>query len=96
MAKFEEEFFNGADFNGIYSDLGKSVAALRQRSGLSIEEAATHIGMPSEKLQAFENGKRLRSTAPLCYIVESLGGRLAIVPEECEDDPHCRFIKLDK
>lgn len=95
MAKFEEEFFSGADFNGIYRDLGKAVADLRQFNGLTIEEAAARVGMAPEKLQAFETGKRLRSTAPLCHIVEALRGRLAIVPEESPDDPHCQFIEFD-
>jgi transcriptional regulator with XRE-family HTH domain len=95
MSKFEDEFFSGADFNGIYRDLGQSVSDLRQHSGLTIEQAADRIGMAPEKLQAFETGKRLRSTAPLCYIVEALRGRLAIVPEETPDDPHCQFIEFE-
>ena len=96
MSKFEDEFFSGADFNGIYRDLGQAVSDLRQHSGLTIEQAADRIGMAPEKLQAFETGKRLRSTAPLCYIVEQLKGRLAIVPEETPDDPHCQFIEFDE
>lgn len=95
MTKFEEVFFSGADFNGIYRDLGQAVSDLRQHNGLTIEQAADRIGMAPEKLQAFETGKRLRSTAPLCHIVERLGGRLAIVPEESPDDPHCQFIEFE-
>ncbi len=95
MTKFEEEFFSGADFNGIYRDLGQAVSDLRQHNGLTIEQAADRIGMAPEKLQAFETGKRLRSTAPLCHIVEQLKGRLAIVPEEHPDDPHCQFIEFE-
>lgn len=95
MTKFKEEFFDGADFNGIYRDLGQAVAELRQHSGLTLEQAAARVGMEPEKLQAFETGKRLRSTAPLCHIVERLGGRLAIVPEEHPDDPHCQFIEFE-
>ena len=95
MTKFEQEFFNGADFNGIYRDLGQAVSDLRQHNGLTIEQAASRIGIAPDKLQAFETGKRLRSTAPLCHIVEQLRGRLAIIPEETPDDPHCQFIELD-
>lgn len=95
MSKFEDEFFSGADFNGIYRDLGQAVHDLREHNSLTIDQAADRIGMAPEKLQAFETGKRLRSTAPLCYIVEQLKGRLAIVPEETPDDPHCQFIELE-
>ena len=28
-------------------------------------------------------------------IVEALGGRLAIVPEETPNDPHCAFIEFE-
>ena len=31
----------------------------------------------------------------LARIVEAMQGRLAIVPEEHPDDPHCQFIEFD-
>ena len=95
MSKFEEEFFAGADFRAIYNDISKAIADLRQHSGLSLEEAAQRIGMQPDKLEAIERGQRIRSTVPLVHIVESLGARLVVVPEESKDDPHCQFIEFE-
>lgn len=95
MSKFEDEFFSGADFRAIYNDISLTLKQLREYRGLNIEEAAKCIGMQPEKLEAIEHGQRVRSTAPLVQIVESLGGRLAIVPEEHPDDPHCQFIEFE-
>ena len=95
MSKFEEEFFAGADFRAIYNEISMTLKQLREYRGLTIEEAAKRIGMQPDKLEAIENGQRVRSTAPLVHIVESLGARLVVVPEESKNDPHCQFIELE-
>ena len=65
----------------------EDLTAYAQRNELEVVKVFT------EKLSGLK--KRLRSTAPLCYIVEALRGRLAIVPEETPDDPHCQFIEFE-
>ena len=92
MSKFEEEFFSGADFRAIYSDISKAIADLRQHSGLSLEEAAQRIGMQPDKLEAIERGQRIRSTVPLVHIVETLGGRLTIIPTDNPGVVHIEFM----
>lgn len=92
MSKFEEEFFAGADFRAIYNDISMTLKQLREYRGLTIEEAAKRIGMQPDKLEAIENGQRVRSTVPLVHIVETLGGRLTIIPTDNPGVVHIEFM----
>lgn len=79
----------------VNSDTGKAIAALRQHRGLSIKEAAAAADMTDKKLEAIERGNLPHNVHNLARIVEAMQGRLAIIPQESPDDPHCQFIELE-
>ena len=76
-------------------DTGRALAALRQHRGLTIEQAAERADYEPEKLAAVEAGRMPRNVHNLARIVEAMQGRLAIIPEETEQDPHCQFIEFE-
>ena len=84
------------NYYAIFGDIGKAIAELRQHSGLTVEQAAAAIEKNAIRVEAIERGRRINSTVELCNIVEALGGRLAIIPTENEQDPHCQFIELEE
>ena len=77
-------------------DTGRAIAELRQHQGITIEEAAQRADYEPDKLAAVEAGKLPHNIHNIARIVEALRGRLAIVPEETPDDPHCQFIEFDE
>ena len=76
-------------------DTGRAIADLRQHQELTIEEAAQRADYEPTSLAAVEAGKLPHNVHNLARIVEAIGGRLAIVPEEHPDDPHCQFIEFE-
>ena len=81
-------------FHDVFVHVGQAVAELRQHHGWTLEEASAHSGLTVKKIAALERGVLFNNVNALAKIVESLGGRLAIVPEQNPDDPHCQFIEL--
>lgn len=79
----------------VFNDIAASIKALREHQGLTIEEAAQRTGLPIKKLEAIERGTFFSNNNQLAKLIEALRGRLAIVPEETPDDPHCQFIELE-
>jgi transcriptional regulator with XRE-family HTH domain len=79
----------------VFSDLGQSLQQLRRHHGLTVEKAAEMVGTTPAKLAAIERGTMYNNLNKVARIVEALRGRLAIVPEESPDDPHCQFIELE-
>lgn len=81
-------------FHDTFTHIGQAIAELRQYNGWSLEDAASHSGLTVKKIAALERGVLFNNVNALAKIVESLGGRLAIIPEQTADDPHCQFIEL--
>jgi transcriptional regulator with XRE-family HTH domain len=79
----------------VFADLGHSLQQLRHHHGLTVEQAAEMVGTTPAKLAAIERGTMYNNLNKVARIVEALRGRLAIVPEETPDDPHCQFIELE-
>ena len=79
----------------VFNDVAAAITEFRQYRRLTVEEAAQKIGMPVKKLEAIERGTFFNNTPALCRIVEAMQGRLAIIPQESPDDPHCQFIELE-
>lgn len=79
----------------VHSDIGRAIAELRVSKGLTVEEAAERSGLTKLRMAAVERGRILDRPHMLAKLVEVLGGRLAIVPEETPDDPHCAFIEFE-
>ena len=79
----------------VFNDIAASIKALREHQGLTIEEAAQRTGLPIKKLEAIERGTFFSNNNQLAKLIEALRGRLAIVPEETPDDPHCQFIEFE-
>ena len=79
----------------VFADLGHSITQLRRHHGLTVEQAAEMVGTTPAKLAAIERGTMYNNLNKVARIVETLGGRLAIVPEEQPTDPHCQFIELE-
>lgn len=82
-------------FYDTVTDIGTAIGDLRQYHGLTVEEAAARAGVTVKKLENIEAGRFTADFNTLCRIIESLEGRLAIVPEETPDDPHCEFIEFE-
>jgi len=80
----------------VFNDIAASIKALREHQGLTIEEAAQRTGLPIKKLEAIERGTFFSNNNQLAKLIEAIGGRLAIVPEETPDDPHCQFIEFEE
>lgn len=78
----------------VFNDLGRAMADLRNHYKLTQSEAAERLGITEKKMAAIERGTLYNNLNKICKYAELLGGRLAIVPKECENDPHCRFIEL--
>ena len=81
-------------FRAVHAHIGQSIAALRQHNGWTIEEASARSGLTVKKIAALERGVLFNNVNALAKIVESLHGRIAIIPEESPDDPHCQFVEL--
>ncbi|MBO4382222.1 MAG: helix-turn-helix domain-containing protein [Alistipes sp.] len=79
----------------VNKQVGHTLADLRQHQGLTIEAAATATDTTPDKLADIERGYIPHNVHNLARIVEAMQGRLAIVPEETEQDPHCQFIKFE-
>lgn len=79
----------------VFNDIAASIKALREHQGLTIEEAAQRTGLPIKKLEAIERGTFFNNNNQLAKLIEAIGGRLAIIPEEHPDDPHCQFIEFE-
>lgn len=79
----------------VFADLGHSIQQLRQYHGLTIEQAAERIEDTPAKIAAIERGTMYNNVNKVARIVEAIGGRLAIVPEESPNDPHCQFIEFE-
>lgn len=79
----------------VFNDIAASIKALREHQGLTIEEAAQRTGLPIKKLEAIERGTFFNNNNQLAKLIEAIGGRLAIIPEETPDDHHCQFIELE-
>ena len=83
-------------FKEVSADFGNAVHELREVKGLTVEQAAEQAELTPTKMAAVERGSYHNNLSTMCRIVEALGGRLAIVPEESKDDPHCQFIEFDE
>ena len=83
-------------FYAVINDIGTSLKDLREYRGLTIEQAAEQAELTPTRLEAIERGRLTTNLNTLTDHVERLGGRLAIVPEESPDDPHCQFIEFDE
>ena len=82
-------------FYAVINDIGTSLKDLREYRGLTIEQAAEQAELTPTRLEAIERGRLTTNLNTLTDQVERLGGRLAIVPEEHPDDPHCQFIEFE-
>ena len=82
-------------FYAVINDIGTSLKDLREYRGLTIEQAAEQAELTPTRLEAIERGRLTTNLNTLTDQVERLGGRLAIVPEETPDDPHCQFIEFE-
>ena len=80
----------------VHRDIGRAIAELRVSRGMTVEEAAEVSGLTELRMAAVERGRILDRPHMLAKLIEALGGRLAIVPEESENDPHCQFIEFEK
>jgi hypothetical protein len=78
----------------LYAQIGQSVTELRQYHGITLEEAAEMAHLTNKKLAAIERGVLYNNVNHIAKIIEALGGRLAIIPEESPTDPHCQFVEL--
>lgn len=78
----------------VFSDLGHAIADLRNHYKFTQSEAAEKLGITEKKMAAIERGTLYNNLDKVCKYAEILGGCLAIVPKERENDPHCRFIEL--
>ena len=83
-------------FYAVINDIGTSLKDLRKYRGLTIEQAAEQAELTPTRLEAIERGRLTTNLNTLTDHVERLGGRLAIVPEESPDDPHCQFIEFEE
>lgn len=67
-----------------YLRLGRALAALRRRAGLSQRQAGAAIGVGSKHLSAVENGHRGLSWPTLCALLRAYGASLADLAAEIE------------
>ena len=84
-----------AHMHEVFNDLGWAMRELREYRGLSIEETADRLCLEPAKLEKLEQGRREPRLHLLSKYVEALGGRLAIIPAESDDDPHVQFIEFE-
>ena len=87
---------NKEHFYEVINDMGRAIKGLREHYGLTTEQAAERAGVTVKKLEAIERGRLTTNLNYICDVVEGLGGRLAIVPEEQPTDPHVQFIEFDE
>lgn len=88
----EEKEERSQRFYEVVDDIGRAIVELRNHYKLTQSEAAEKMGITEKKLAAMERGVLTTKLSSITRYIELLGGRLAIVPEENNDDPHCRFI----
>lgn len=79
----------------VNKDLGTAMRDLREYRGLSIEEVAERLSISPVKLEKIEQGRSVLNVHKLAKYLEALGGRIAIIPEESDDDPHVQFIEFE-
>ena len=79
----------------INHQIGQSIQALRLHNELTVEQAAERSDLTEKRVAAMERGNLLHAPYLLARYAESIGGRLAIIPQESPDDPHCQFIELE-
>ena len=79
----------------VNSDTGRALADLRQHRGMTLKQVAAASDYEPENIAAAEAGKLPHNVHNLARIVEAMQGRLAIIPQESPDDPHCQFIELE-
>ncbi len=79
----------------VNNDIGHSLYQLRQHRGITAEQFAAAANTTEDKVLNVESGKLPHNIHNLARLVEILGGRLAIVPAEKADDPHCQFIQSE-
>ena len=79
----------------INHQIGQSIQALRLHNELSIEQAAERSELTEKRVAAMERGNLPHAPYLLARYAESIGGRLAIIPQESPDDPHCQFIEFE-
>ena len=79
----------------VFADLGSSIQHLRHHHGLTVEQAAEAADTTPAKYAAIERGTMYNNLNTVCKYVEAMQGRLAIIPQESPDDPHCQFIELE-
>ena len=82
-------------YKEVFADFGRSIQQLRQHHGLTVEDAAARLDMSEKKLAAVERGSMHNNLNTVWKYVEAMQGRLAIIPQESPDDPHCQFIELE-
>lgn len=92
----EEQERRRRHFYDTIADIGHSLRQLREYQGRTIDEAAAASGFSARRIENIEAGKLTADLNVITRIVERLGGRLAIVPEESPDDPHCQFIEFEQ
>jgi len=90
----EEQERRRRHFIDTTKDIGQSLRELREYNGYTIEDAADKSGFSVRRIEAIESGKFPADLNVITRIIERLGGRLAVVPEESESDPHCAFVEL--
>lgn len=81
-------------FFSTMQDTGAALAELREHNGLSIDDAADRANYTPERVQRIEEGRIADKLTVVVKYVEAIGGRLAIIPQEEDDAPHCQFIEL--
>lgn len=81
-------------FFATMQDTGAALAELREYNGLSIDDAAAAANYTPERVQRIEEGRIADKLTVVVKYVEAIGGRLAIIPQQEEDDPHCQFVEL--
>lgn len=79
----------------INHEIGRSIQELRQYKDLTVEEAADLSELTPKRVAAMERGNLPHAPYQLAKYTKAIGGRLAIVPEEHPDDPHCQFIEFE-
>jgi transcriptional regulator with XRE-family HTH domain len=67
-----------------YADLGRALAALRHKAGLTQAQAGAAVGVGNKHLSAVEQGQRGISWPTLCALLRAYGATLADLAAEIE------------